>query len=220
MNIVAFGLASAARQGLRFFLVVAVPAVLGAPVETLICRHAYLATSLGPVLVAAVVVAAVRCWVGPGKRPAAMAEPCSSRSVRQENGNRHVPHHLPGDIPEPEFANARVAVRARVQQVHPGLRDPVQDHVAGESFGPADRFRPCRDAGGNLSAIGVGPTSPEHLLALPGSHWLPAHGMIGTGRGRTGIRDARAIGAGVDPARGLAVGAGVNVGEDLGIACG
>ena len=39
---------------MRFFVTVAVPAVLRAPVEILICRHACLATLLGPVLVAGV----------------------------------------------------------------------------------------------------------------------------------------------------------------------
>ena len=60
MDLWAFGLASAVGRGLRFFVVAALPALLGAQAETLIRRHARLATWAGLALLAAVALAAVR----------------------------------------------------------------------------------------------------------------------------------------------------------------
>ena len=59
MDLLAFGLASAAGRGLRFFAVAALPAFLGVRAEILIRRHARLATWAGLALAAAVVVVAV-----------------------------------------------------------------------------------------------------------------------------------------------------------------
>ena len=58
MDLLAFGLASAAGRGLRFFVVAALPAFLGVRAETLIRRHARLATWAGLALAAAVVAVA------------------------------------------------------------------------------------------------------------------------------------------------------------------
>lgn len=59
MDLWAFGLASIAGRGLRFFVVAALPALLGAQAETLIRRHARLATWAGLALLAAVALAVV-----------------------------------------------------------------------------------------------------------------------------------------------------------------
>ena len=58
MDLWAFGLASAAGRGLRFVVVAALPAFFGAQAETLIRRHARLATWAGLALLAAVALGA------------------------------------------------------------------------------------------------------------------------------------------------------------------